>query len=667
MRRATPLLCALVLLATLVTPATAQDGPGWLYVGLDGDIVAMRPDGTDQRNLTATADRWEDHPDVYDVSGRDVITQYQLIGEDGEPTRQGGMHYINPVTPGNDFDPLSGSFVAETYAPSWGFDTSRFFYSDGGDEIGAVYFFEGRAATIVANRGGANGYFDPDGTPSQTDRDEVLYTFTAGGRLGGLRLLNFGESPTDLLVAAGKYAAAGYGRYYADGDQVVFSCRISDGGPLQLCRSAPDQEGTGFAAIPTPVDAINAAVSPDGTRVAFRGTDGSVWVAGIDGSNPTQLVGAASGEGLDWGQEIPLRGGPTPEPPTPPEPEPPADPAPNTPLEPGGTDGDPTTTERAAFTDAGPYSTAVSQARYPSTSFAGEAAGPAYAILSRDDAFADSLAGSALSGDGPILFTPTDELAPDVADELTRVLPPGGTVYLLGGTAALAESVADAVSALGLTPERLSGPSRFETAVAVAREVIALGGSTDEVLVARGTGPADNPTAAWADSVTGGAYAAAARTPVVVTPSEDLHPAVEALVADTDATAVRLGGDAALSPAVEAALPGSRRIAGTDRADTAGAIATELLDYGVDGPRTALVLNGFADDGWIFGLAAAGLAADLGGALLVVGADTVPPATQALLSTCGDPQVEVLVLGWRTVIQDPVLEEIDRLDGGACG
>ena len=38
-----------------------------------------------------------------------------------------------------------------------------------------------------------------------------------------------------------------------------------------------------------------------------------------------------------------------------------------------------------------------------------------------------------------------------------RVLPPGGTVYLLGGTAAIPDSVSTALKALGFTVTRYAG------------------------------------------------------------------------------------------------------------------------------------------------------------------------------------------------------------------
>lgn len=254
----------------------------------------------------------------------------------------------------------------------------------------------------------------------------------------------------------------------------------------------------------------------------------------------------------------------------------------------------------------------------------------AHAVLARDDEFADALAGAPLVADGPLLLTPAAGLAEDAADELQRILPLGGTVYLLGGENALHGTVETEIRELGLVPRRLSGPSRIETALRIADEVLATGDAGPDVLLARAYGPAENPTAAWADAISGGAYGAAHTTPVVLTPTDTLHPSVAAWITATDRTALLLGGTAALSEAVGAALPGSTRIFGPDRAATAAAVATQL--WGLPAPLdTALLIDGWAGEGWAYGLAAAGLAADLGAPLLVVG-DTLPPATAALLA-----------------------------------
>lgn len=105
-----------------------------------------------------------------------------------------------------------------------------------------------------------------------------------------------------------------------------------------------------------------------------------------------------------------------------------------------------------------------------------------WAVIVRDDNFADALAGSSLGfGQGPLLFTysPTSgpalgqdhtRLAAATTQELLRTVPRGRNVYVLGGTAAIDAGVEDHLRELGYVPVRLAGPSREGTAAAVARE-----------------------------------------------------------------------------------------------------------------------------------------------------------------------------------------------------
>ena len=104
-------------------------------------------------------------------------------------------------------------------------------------------------------------------------------------------------------------------------------------------------------------------------------------------------------------------------------------------------------------------------------------------VLARSDNFADALGGAALAvhRGAPLLITPTAGLDPHVRDEIQRVLAPGGTVYLLGGTGALSPAVAQSLS--GYNVVRLSGADRYATAVAIAKVVDPKPGS---VLIATG-------------------------------------------------------------------------------------------------------------------------------------------------------------------------------------
>lgn len=156
-------------------------------------------------------------------------------------------------------------------------------------------------------------------------------------------------------------------------------------------------------------------------------------------------------------------------------------------------DEDPATTERVNTSD--PYVAAITIARlrFPATQTA-EAV-----VLSRVDAFADSLAAAPLTARGPLLFAQTGGIPADTLDELRRVAAPSATVYLLGGKAAPSPAIEVQVDGLGYNAVRLAGPSRIETSVAVAEEVRRLYPDRTAAVVARADNPEDNPTAAWAE------------------------------------------------------------------------------------------------------------------------------------------------------------------------
>ncbi|CAN5167229.1 hypothetical protein BH23ACT9_BH23ACT9_34990 [soil metagenome] len=97
-----------------------------------------------------------------------------------------------------------------------------------------------------------------------------------------------------------------------------------------------------------------------------------------------------------------------------------------------------------------------------------------HAVVATADNFADAQTATPLAaGAGPLLLSAIDGLHPDTAAELTRVLPPGARVYVVGGVAALSEQVVADIGALGFSVTRLWGPGRAETSVAIAAEVTA--------------------------------------------------------------------------------------------------------------------------------------------------------------------------------------------------
>ncbi|HUG85553.1 MAG TPA: cell wall-binding repeat-containing protein, partial [Euzebya sp.] len=189
-------------------------------------------------------------------------------------------------------------------------------------------------------------------------------------------------------------------------------------------------------------------------------------------------------------------------------------------------------------------------------------------VLARADDFADAQAGTplAIALDAPLLLTQPDSLHPATADELSRLLPSGAPVYLLGGTAALSQGVADQIVDLGLDPVRYGGANRFATAAAIAQDGL---NEPSTVLVADG-GDFRPAVVAGAASLAAGGTAPAA---VLLTAGGQLPPETAAYLDDRpDITAVTIG------TAAGQALPGADNHAGASAIDTAIVVAEAYVD-----------------------------------------------------------------------------------------
>lgn len=123
---------------------------------------------------------------------------------------------------------------------------------------------------------------------------------------------------------------------------------------------------------------------------------------------------------------------------------------------------------------------------------------------------------------GPLLLAQGGVLPDATVTELRRVLPPGATVHLLGGDAALGDAVALGIDALGFRAERHAGSDRYATAA----EVAGLLPPSDGVIVASGT--------SFPDALAASAPAARDGLPILLAAPDQLPEPTSAMLVERD-------------------------------------------------------------------------------------------------------------------------------------
>ena len=191
-------------------------------------------------------------------------------------------------------------------------------------------------------------------------------------------------------------------------------------------------------------------------------------------------------------------------------------------------------------------------------------------IIAGGENFADALAGSYLANrkSAPILLFMKGYEEKNLA-YITENLASGGTVYILGGTASVSQSMEDALK--GFSVKRLSGSNRFETNLEILKEA---GVTGQEILISTGWNFADCLSA----SATG--------LPILLvdTNGGNLTDGQVAFLKDhAKNTYTVIGGDATVSAELEAKIEQTierqvGRISGTTREMTSAMVAETYFD-----------------------------------------------------------------------------------------
>ena len=263
-------------------------------------------------------------------------------------------------------------------------------------------------------------------------------------------------------------------------------------------------------------------------------------------------------------------------------------------------------------------------------------------IVAYGQNFPDALTGSYLASvkGAPILLT-EPAMDPSLLLYLYENLEEGGKVYILGGTAAVSNTIEVGAKAMGFEVERLKGKDRYGTNLEILREAGVH--PADEILIATGTNYADSLSA----SATG--------LPILLV-GDKLTDAQKSFLESTSKYFIILGGTGAVSAEVEAELRSLggyvERVKGTNRYGTSVAIAERFFRN-----ANAAVLaysHGFPD-----GLCGGPLAMEMDAPLILTSNDSFWQADDYV-----EGMTSGVVTGGTGRISDAVVREIFDLPSG---
>jgi len=275
--------------------------------------------------------------------------------------------------------------------------------------------------------------------------------------------------------------------------------------------------------------------------------------------------------------------------------------------------------DRVRLSGANRYQTAIT------VSERSHSGGATNVVLTTGENFPDALAGAPLASmlDAPILLTPSDYLASDVATEIIRLDPTN--VYILGGTGAVSSAVFDAVDCLAPNVYRLGGIDRYETAMLIAQEMEDY--SMDDIDTAFFATGENFP-----DALAASPYAAAMGQPILLVRQSSIPSATATAISGLALAHSRvLGGESVVGPSVFDALPDADRLSGSNRYETSKEIAEDFLANGA----VSYYLMVATGENFPDALAAGPFAARGPIPLVLVKDDDVPAATAAFLADEG--------------------------------
>ncbi|WP_422123971.1 cell wall-binding repeat-containing protein [Planococcus sp. X10-3] len=241
-------------------------------------------------------------------------------------------------------------------------------------------------------------------------------------------------------------------------------------------------------------------------------------------------------------------------------------------------------------------------------------------VIATSSDYADALTAGPLAsyyGNAPILLNRQGSLSPDVEAELKRLK--ANHIFLVGGTAALSSSVESKLKSMGITVERLSGKTRYETNAKVNEKLP----SSDGLIVATG--------ANYPDALTGASVAVVKQWPIVLT--RDGLPTPARLANAFGDKIVIVGGTQAVPATIEKELSNRfgadmvERLSGKTRYETSVAVINRFKDDFVSSKLVVSVGTNYPD-----ALVSSSMSARYEAPLFLVRDDGVPAEVKTAIS-----------------------------------
>lgn len=261
------------------------------------------------------------------------------------------------------------------------------------------------------------------------------------------------------------------------------------------------------------------------------------------------------------------------------------------------------------------------------------------AILVSGENYPDALVAASLAKhhDAPILLSRINNLPEDTRLALGHL----GVkrVILVGGTGVLAEQLQADLQTMGIESSRLAGQDRYETAIAVAKEL----GNASDVVIATGED--------FADALSISAIAAYKNMPIILVPSKRIPSAIQNFLVANDITRTYVvGGSEIISDAVALQFPNTERITGVTKYDRNINIINRFQAE-LQGDQVFIATgNNYAD-----AIAGSAYAAKLNAPIVLVNDNLPRPTRDYLIGKLSEK--ELTILGGEGVVRGTILNE----------